>query len=153
MAVTQKVTIMPLRITLKPYECIMLGRTVLNNGPQPASFIIRGEKIPILRSGEIMDEANADTPCKRLYRAVQEIYLSQQFDAHAENHVIQAAQDIIDAAPSLKLHVADVSSLFLLGQHYDALKRCRVLIRAEADIMTAIVPGITPRHRQLGSVH
>ena len=63
----------PLKITLKPREIILLGGALLKNGDHLAQFTIENE-VPILRQKDILSERQADTICKKIYFVVQLMY-------------------------------------------------------------------------------
>src|SRR5262249_7110190 len=89
---------MALRIELKPGERILIGESVLVNSDQRASFLVEGGA-PILREKDIMTSEQADTPAKRIYLAVQLMYLSRDPRAHHDVY-FALMRDIVQAAPS-----------------------------------------------------
>ena len=60
---------------MKPGERIILGESVVTNGNQRTRLTIQGNS-PILREKDILTTDTADSPAKRLYLAVQLMYLS-----------------------------------------------------------------------------
>ncbi len=66
---------MALIIDLKPSEKIVIGNSLITNDTYRARLHIEGDA-PILRERDIMTEADANTPCKRIYLAIQLMYLS-----------------------------------------------------------------------------
>lgn len=132
---------MPLRITLRPGEKLVVGNAVISNGPREADFSIEGTNVPILRERQVMRPADADTPCKQLYLAVQLLYLRDGDYFELSDHLMRLAEEICRAAPSLAPFVADVSTLVMAGDHYKALRRCEALIAAEAEILALVAPA------------
>ena len=65
---------MPLRVELKPFERIVIGQSVITNSETRATFLIDGE-VPILREKDILTAETANTPVKRIYLCVQQMYL------------------------------------------------------------------------------
>ena len=59
---------MALIIDLKPKEKIIIGNAVITNDEQRTRLHIEGDS-PILREKDIMTEAQANSPCKRIYLA------------------------------------------------------------------------------------
>ena len=59
---------MPLKITLKPRERLILGGAVLRNGDGATHLLVENE-VPILRERDILTEKNAASPCRRVYFA------------------------------------------------------------------------------------
>jgi flagellar biosynthesis repressor protein FlbT len=65
---------MALKVELKPNERIVIGTAVIRNGDQRARFFIEGNS-PILREKDILTAVTADSPAKRIYLALQLMYL------------------------------------------------------------------------------
>ena len=68
---------MPLKITLKPGERMIVGGAVLRNGKTKAGFVIEN-KIPVLRERDILSETDAISPCRRIYFVIQLMYIDNQ---------------------------------------------------------------------------
>ena len=66
---------MALKVELKPGERILIGDSVITNSDQRTRFLVDGTA-PILREKDIMTADRADTPAKRIYLAVQLMYIS-----------------------------------------------------------------------------
>lgn len=130
---------MGLTIELKPYERLIVGRTVITNGPRRAKFLVETQE-KILRGSHILGESEADTPCKRLYLVLEQIYLADPDPALEERYVALSTQ-IQAAAPSLGRTLALVSERVLTGDHYGALKRAKDLVRQEAALLAAAMPA------------
>ena len=68
---------MALKISLKPDERIIIGGAVLQNGGARSEFVIENS-VPILREKDIMGLAEADSPCRRIYFAIQLMYVDEK---------------------------------------------------------------------------
>jgi flagellar protein FlbT len=132
---------MALRITLKPEEKILIGSTVLTNGPRPSEFVIEGENIPVLRAKQIMRIHETDTPCKRLYYVIQALYIHEGDRNDNTLGFMRLAQEIAAAAPSLQLLIAEISIHVLSNELYKALRSCRTLIAQEAPLLARAAGG------------
>jgi flagellar protein FlbT len=62
-------------IDLKPQEKILIGEAVITNSSQRTRLHIAGDA-PILREKDIMQEDEADTPCKKVYFMIQCMYIA-----------------------------------------------------------------------------
>ena len=88
---------MALKVELKPGERVIIGDCVVTNADQRTRLIIEGET-PILREKDILTAETANTPAKRIYLAVQLMYLSKTcvsasrniFPAHARHRAGRA---------------------------------------------------------------
>ena len=65
---------MALKVELKPGERFILGTSVITNDDQRTRLYIQGNA-PVLREKDILTAETADTPAKRIYLAVQLMYL------------------------------------------------------------------------------
>jgi flagellar protein FlbT len=123
---------MALKVELKPGERILIGDCVITNSDQRTRFIVDGST-PILREKDIMTAEGANTPAKRIYLAVQLMYLSRD---PASQHSLYFAlmRDILQAAPSAWKYIANINNQILTGDLYKALKHTKKLIEYEQEL-------------------
>ena len=125
---------MALRVELKPSERIIIGDCVVTNDDQRTRLLIEGTA-PILREKDIMTTEAADTPAKRIYLAVQLMYMSKDARAHHDIY-FSLVRDIVQAAPSTWPYIESINNLILTGELYKALKEAKKLIAYERDLLT-----------------
>lgn len=130
---------MALKVELKPGERIIIGDSVITNDNQRTRLFIEGQA-PILREKDILTPATADTPAKRIYLAVQLMYLSTDIEKIQENYFI-LVNDIVKAAPSTISYVTRISNAILTGAFYKALKEARKLIEYEGTLISHVQTG------------
>ena len=65
---------MALKVELKPGERMIIGEFVITDDDQRTRLLIEGSG-PVLREKVIMTPERADTPAKRIYLAVQRMYM------------------------------------------------------------------------------
>ena len=130
---------MALKIELKPGERFILGNAVITNDDQRTRLFVEGAA-PILREKDIMRAEDADTPCKKLYLAVQLMYLSND---PSEQHSVyfQLTNEIIAAAPSTLEYIERMNNQILTGAFYKALKEAKKLIKYEQELMSNAQSG------------
>jgi flagellar protein FlbT len=124
---------MSLRIELKPGERILIGDCVITNSDQRTRFVVDG-RTPILREKNIMTAKSADTPAKRIYLAVQLMYLARDPRLHHETY-FALLRDFLEAAPSAWPLVENINNQILSGDLYNALKSTRKLIKFEQELL------------------
>jgi flagellar protein FlbT len=124
---------MALKVELKPGERIIIGECVITNDDQRTRLVIEGE-MPILREKDIIAASQADTPAKRLYLAVQLMYMARDPRAHHEIY-FSLMRDILQAAPSTWPYFEAVNNLILTGNLYKALKETKKLIAYEQELI------------------
>jgi flagellar protein FlbT len=72
---------MGLKVELKPGERIIVGDSIITNDDQRTRLVIDGNA-PILREKDILTPETANTPCKKIYLAVQLMYLARNPREH-----------------------------------------------------------------------
>ena len=85
---------MGLKVELKPGERFILGECIVTNGDQRTRLLIEGDT-PILREKDIMTAAQANTPAKRIYLAVQLMYTSRDPRLHHQRRREHAAKGTV----------------------------------------------------------
>ncbi len=123
---------MPLKIELKPHESIIIGESLITNDGERTRFYIEGN-VPILREKFILREKEANTPCKRIYFIVQQMYLSRG-DSVLQNMYLEHVRDLQKAAPSLIPFIAPVTENIIDADYYSAIKNADKLIQKENEL-------------------
>ncbi|MBD1547828.1 flagellar biosynthesis repressor FlbT [Roseibium aggregatum] len=130
---------MALKVELKPGERIIIGESVITNDNQRTRLFIEGQA-PILREKDILTPATANSPAKRIYLAVQLMYLSNAVEKIQENY-FTLVNDLVKAAPSTIPYVTRISNSILTGAFYKALKEARKLIEYERTLIGHVQAG------------
>ena len=135
---------MALKVELKPGERIILGDCVVTNHEQRTRLLIEGH-VPILREKDILTRDHANTPAKRIYLAIQLMYMSK--DARAHHDVYFALmRDIVQAAPSMWPYIESINNRILTGEMYKALKDAKKLIAYEEELLSNAKSGASLRN-------
>lgn len=122
---------MALLIDLKPHEKVLVGNTLITNDKQKTRLRIEGDA-PILREKDTMSDTDADTPSKKLYLIIQNIYLAPAAEALNEfNAYFNQLKTIITIAPHVENFLNQVSAHLIQGTYYKALKLVQDLINCE----------------------
>ncbi len=124
---------MALKLTLKPNEKMIIGGAVLTNGNSKANLIVEN-KVPILREKDILSETDANTPGRRIYFAIQLMYIDEENLVLHNNNYWELVKDYLSAAPSRLAVIDQMSEHILQRRYYKALKLCRELISYEEEI-------------------
>lgn len=124
---------MSLKVELKPGERIIIGTAVVRNGDQRVRFFIEGDA-PILREKDILTPATADTPAKKIYLAVQLMYLNGEFARHDDLY-LSLSSDFLRAVPSAIGQIETINNQVLSGELYKALKTAKALIAYERTLI------------------
>ena len=124
---------MPLKITLKPRERLILGGAVVRNGAAAANLLVENE-IPILRERDILSEREANSPCRRIYFVIQLMYVDEKNLAEHHKLYWTLVGDAVGAAPSLARFTGPISQCVVEKNYYQALKMARQMIDYEQEL-------------------
>jgi flagellar protein FlbT len=127
---------MALKVELKPGEQIVIGNAVLKNGNQRAHFVVEGHA-PILREKDILTAETANTPARRIYLAVQLMYLSGDIETNSTIY-FELIRDFMTAAPSSLPLISEINSRILSGDLYKALKTAKRLVNYEKELLATL---------------
>jgi flagellar protein FlbT len=130
---------MSLKVELKPHERLIVGNCVITNSDQRTRLFIDGRS-PILREKDILTPATANSPARRIYLAVQLMYLEDNIETLRSDY-FSLVNDIVQAAPSCIPIVDEINNDILTGALYKALKAAKRLIQHEQDILSHAAAG------------
>lgn len=130
---------MSLKVELKPGEKIIIGESVITNGDQRTRLLIDG-RAPILRQKDILTPDIADTPAKRIYLAVQIMYLDGPTEERRQIY-FELSKQFAAAVPSSAGIIADVNNEMLTDRMYSALKVAKRLIEYEKALIENATSG------------
>jgi flagellar protein FlbT len=125
---------MALKITLKPHEKMILGGAVVRCGVTKCQFIVENN-VPILRQNNILSIENADSPARRIYLAIQMMYVDDAHITHHQEIYWKLVRQFLEAAPSALELIDQTNELILSGNYYKALKSARQLIDYEQEVI------------------
>lgn len=125
---------MALKITLKPQEKIIIGGAVIKNGSSVCHLSVENN-VPILRQADVITEHEATTPCRRIYFAIQLMYVDEQRSAEIHPIYWNLVREVIDVAPSMKDLILQISQYIVQGKVYQALKHAKKLISYEEELL------------------
>ena len=132
---------MPLKLTLKPEEKVLIGTAVITNAGQKCEIMIQNT-VPVLREKDIITEENADTLVKKVYHVILNMYVEPKHEQEYHEIYFKLVKELFNAFPDkvVLAMIMEVSQKILEGNHYQALKKCKKLLNFEAELLTN-VPG------------
>ena len=126
---------MPLKITLKPGERMVLSGAVVTNGSNRKCELLINNNAPVLREKDILAEKEATTPCSRIYFTIQLMYIDHENrQIHADTYW-QLVGELLEAASSQTGIVDQISENIVNGRYYQALKLAGDLIEYEQEVL------------------
>jgi flagellar biosynthesis repressor protein FlbT len=128
---------MALKISLKPGERIIIGGAVVQNGGARSDFVIENS-VPVLREKDILGLADANSPCRRIYFAIQLMYVDEKNIEEHRATYWKLVKDVTSAAPSTIGLVDRISEHILHERYYQALKLTNQLIDYEQGVLNHV---------------
>ncbi len=128
---------MPLRLTLKPRERVVIAGAVVQNGQSRAELRIEN-RVPVLREADILRPRDVRTPCERIVLAIQLLYVDGERSAAHLRSFESLVADVRAAAPSLEPLLDPVVDAVRSGHHYAALKLARHLLPPERELLSHV---------------
>jgi flagellar protein FlbT len=124
-----------LKLKLKPDESVIIGGAVIKNGSKGTELFIENN-VPILRQKDILSENEVNSPCKRIYFAVQLMYIDTSNMQTYHQTYWELVKEVLAAAPSTGKIIQQISDNILTSNYYQALKQARKLIDYEEELLT-----------------
>jgi len=124
---------MALVIDLKPGEKILIGNAVITNDSQRTKLNISGDAA-IMREKDVMQEDEADTPCKQVYFLVQCMYLSEDPKSYHKKY-FDLVREIQHASPTSSFLFMQINEHIISDKYYRALKVSKDLINHESELI------------------
>lgn len=125
---------MPLRIIIKPQERLIINGAVLRNGGSHNISLLVETQCQFLRESELINESDADTPCKKLCLTLQVLHLSED-SAEVENLFFAQAVEVMRTLPSTAPFLLKIQEALAAKQTYAAVKLGKQLMYHERDIL------------------
>ena len=125
---------MPLKLSLKPGEKLVLNGAVLTNGDKRTSLIIQN-KACLLREKDIMQPEEAATPARRIYLPIMMMYLEPEHSEQYYNDFALRMTEFMGAihnSDALSICI-EISREVMSGGYYRALMLCKKLFDFERE--------------------
>ncbi len=135
---------MPLKLSLKPNEKIVLNGAVIQNGDRRTTMLLQN-KASVLREKDIMQAEEVNTPARHIYFPVMMMYLQGNDDSEVYNEFALRMTEFMSAvrnATVLEECVA-ISRDVMSGDYYKALSRCRKLMDYEAERLNNVAECVS----------
>jgi len=130
---------MSLKVELRPGERLLVGNSIITNSDQRTRLFIDG-RAPVLREKDILTPEDANSPARRIYLAVQIMYLEDDTDTLRAEY-FKIVTDIVAAAPSMTALVHEINNEILTKNLYKALRAAKRLIEYEQELLANAASG------------
>ncbi len=122
---------MPLKLSLKPKEAVVVNGAVLRNGERRGTILLQNQA-RVLRQKDVLDPDATKTPAEHLYFAVMQMYLTGETEGTLYDQAViaiaAAMEETQDEAARARL--VEISAACAAGETYQALTRCRKMMKA-----------------------
>jgi len=125
---------MALKVELKPGEKLLVGNCIITNSDQRTRLFIEG-RAPILREKDILTSETANTPARRIYLAIQLMYIDEDMEA-ARSAYTKLSEEFLEAVPSAHEIINQINNEILTGALYKALKAAQRLTEYEQELLS-----------------
>lgn len=124
---------MPLKIELKPGERAVLNGVVIEGASDGRTEFVILNRATIMRERHIIKEEDANTPVKRLYFALQMLYIEPMQKETYLPLFSRYAADLENTLtlPTLKFALEQIVACAKDEVFYEALKICRAMMETE----------------------
>ncbi|MBM4188719.1 MAG: flagellar protein FlbT [Gemmatimonadetes bacterium] len=129
---------MPLRISLRAGERLIVGGAVVRNGGHRCDLVIEND-VPILRGKDVLSLDEASSPCKRIQFAIQLMYVDPEHRSSHRTLLRQLVAEVLEASPSMRQLIEEIDDKIAAGQYYQALRLGRQLILYEQELISHAV--------------
>ncbi|MEQ8557093.1 MAG: flagellar biosynthesis repressor FlbT [Henriciella sp.] len=121
---------MPLKLSLKPGEAVIVNGAVIRNGERRGTLLLE-TKARILRERDIMFPEQVVTLQDAAYFAVMQMYLTGDSEGPLYDACISSLADLMEKTTdqAVRDDVLGITRSLAGGQVYKALGACRKLVR------------------------
>ncbi len=123
---------MPLKLSLKPGEAVIVNGAVLRNGDRRGTMLLEN-RARVLREKDILQPECVETPGQRAYFAIMQLYLMGEHDGAIYDQAAGALAGALEASITdlSKQRLLDISRACAAGETYQALSLCRQFMKQE----------------------
>ncbi len=123
---------MPLKLSLKPKEAVVVNGAVLRNGDRRGTMLLQNQA-RVLRQKDVLHPEATRTPAQHLYFAVMQMYLTGETEGVLYDQSVTAIAAAMGQVsfPEERAKLIEISSACAAGQIYQALSLCRKLMKSE----------------------
>ncbi|MCG8440755.1 MAG: flagellar biosynthesis repressor FlbT [Caulobacterales bacterium] len=135
---------MPLKLSLKPGEKVVVNGAVIQNGERRSTLVLQNRAY-VLREKDIMQADDASTPARRIYFPIMMMYLDQGRDGPYYDQFVMRMTEFMGAVrnPEILARCVDISRDVMAGDFYKALNSCRSLINYEEERLAGVPAGVS----------
>ena len=122
---------MPLKLSLKPKEAVVVNGAVLRNGDRRGTILLQNHA-RVLRQKDVLQPEATESPAEHLYFAVMQMYLTGETEGQLYDQTVTAIAAAMNETESAEIRdlLIGVSTASAAGETYQALSLCRKILKA-----------------------
>jgi len=142
---------MPLKLTLKPDECVVINGCVVRNSNRRHVLTIESHNADVIRGKDLLNHEDAATPIKRVYFLIQTVLIKSELrDKLVPEIQSQLAVLATVFGPGHVRHVFEAANCVSQMDYYRALSELRpLLVREEMLLATSVKRAAIAREAYL----
>lgn len=125
---------MPLKLSLKPSEAVIVNGAVMRNGDRRGVMVLEN-KARILREKDVVFPESVRNAAEHAYFALMQLYLTGETEGALYEDAIAALCDVAHQSQDdlIRRRVSEIGFSIAEGDTYAALSKCRKLLKAQGD--------------------
>ncbi|RIJ26046.1 flagellar biosynthesis repressor FlbT [Henriciella barbarensis] len=125
---------MPLKLSLKPGEAVVVNEAVIRNGERRGTMLLE-TKARILRERDVMFPDDISTPQDATYFCLMQMYIVGETSGKLYDSAVSTLADWMDQSRSQveRDEILRIAQLVAAGNLYKALGNCRKLLKSDLD--------------------
>lgn len=122
---------MPLKLSLKPNEAVVVNGAVLRNGDRRGTILLQNQA-RVLRQKDVLEPEATESSEDHLYFAVMQMYLTGETEGQLYDQTVTAIAAAMNEADTeeQRASLIAISTACAAGETYQALSLCRKLLKA-----------------------
>lgn len=122
---------MPLKLSLKPKEAVVVNGAVLRNGDRRGTILLQN-RARVLRQKDVLDPDATQSAEEHLYFAVMQMYLTGETEGALYDQAVTAIAAALQNTKKKdgRDRLIEISTACAAGETYQALSLCRKLLKA-----------------------
>ncbi|TDE38910.1 flagellar biosynthesis repressor FlbT [Antarcticimicrobium sediminis] len=129
---------MALRLTLKPNEKIVINGCVIRNADRRQTLTIENYA-DVVRGSDLLDEAGAATPVKKVYFFIQSALLRPEIRDDLTPVIQKSLAELVPIFNErIAGHIFEAANHVSTANYYKALRALREVMRYEDDLMALL---------------
>ena len=122
---------MPLKLSLRPSEAVIVNGAVMRNGDRRGVIVVENQA-KILREKDVVFPEDINTLVQHAYFAIMQMYLTGETASGLYDDAMNVLADLVATSQDdiLTQRALDVSILLAEDRIYNALSKCRQMMKA-----------------------